>query len=45
MIGGAVLPAGIGVVMQSSGVSTLGLCLSALALTLGGLHLAARRAA
>lgn len=44
MIGGAVLPAGIGVVMQSSGVSTLGLCLSALALTLGGLHLAARRA-
>lgn len=45
MIGGAVLPAGIGVVMQSSGVSTLGLCLFALALTLGGLHLAARRAA
>ena len=45
MIGGAVLPAGIGVVMQSSGVSTLGLCLSALALTLGGLHLAARRSA
>jgi fucose permease len=45
MIGGAVLPAGIGVVMQWSGVSTLGLCLSALALTLGGLHLAARRAA
>ena len=43
MIGGAVLPAGIGVVMQSSGVSTLGLCLSALALTLGGLHLAIRR--
>jgi len=45
MIGGAVLPAGIGVVMQSSGVSMLGLCLSALALALGGLHLAARRAA
>jgi fucose permease len=44
MIGGAVLPAGIGVVMQSSGVSTLGLCLSALALALGGLHLAIRRA-
>jgi fucose permease len=43
MIGGAVLPAGIGVVMQSSGVSTLGLCLSALAVTLGGLHLAVRR--
>jgi fucose permease len=45
MIGGAVLPAGIGVVMQSGGVSMLGLCLSALALVLGGLHLAARRAA
>ena len=45
MIGGAVLPAGIGVVMQSGGVSMLGLCLSALALALGGLHLAARRAA
>jgi fucose permease len=44
MIGGAVLPAGIGVVMQLSGVSTLGLCLSALALTLGGLHLVIRRA-
>lgn len=43
MIGGAVLPAGIGVVMQSSGVSTLGLCLSALAVALGGLHLAIRR--
>jgi len=43
MIGGAVLPAGIGVVMQASGVSTLGLCLSALAVTLGGLHLAVRR--
>ena len=43
MIGGAVLPAGIGVVMQSSGVATLGLCLSALAVTLGGLHLAVRR--
>ena len=45
MIGGAVLPAGIGVVMQSSGVSTLGLCLSALALALGGLHVLSRRAA
>ena len=45
MIGGAVLPAGIGVVMQSSGVSTLGLCLSALALALGGLHMLSRRAA
>jgi fucose permease len=45
MIGGAVLPAGIGVVMQSSGVSTLGFCLSALALALGGLHVLSRRAA
>ena len=45
MIGGAVLPAGIGFVMQWTGVSALGLCLSALALTLSGLHLAARRAA
>ena len=44
MIGGAVLPAGIGVVMQSSGVASLGLCLSALAVALGGLHLAIRRA-
>ena len=44
MIGGAVLPAGIGVVMQSGGVSTLGLCLSALAVALGGLHVAIRRA-
>ena len=43
MIGGAVLPAGIGIVMQASGVSTLGLCLSALAVALGGLHLANRR--
>ena len=45
MIGGAVLPAGIGVVMQSNGVNTLGLCLSALALALGGLHVASRRGA
>ncbi|MDQ6857807.1 MAG: MFS transporter [Chloroflexota bacterium] len=45
MVGGAVLPAAIGVVMQSSGVGALGACLSALALVLGGLHLAARGAA
>ena len=45
MIGGAVLPAAIGVVMQSSGVGTLGLCLSALAVVLGGLHLAVRGSA
>jgi fucose permease len=43
MIGGAVWPAGIGLVMQSNGVSTLGLCLSALAVVLGGLHIASRR--
>ena len=43
MIGGAVLPAGIGLVMQQGGVSALGACLSVLALTLGGLHLAVRR--
>jgi fucose permease len=43
MIGGAALPAAIGVVMQSAGVATLGFCLTALALALGGLHLVARR--
>jgi len=42
MIGGAVLPAGIGLVLQSTGVSSLGICLSALAATFGGLHVAAR---
>ena len=42
MIGGAVLPAGIGLVLQSTGVSSLGICLSALAATLGGLHVIAR---
>jgi fucose permease len=42
MIGGALLPAGIGLVLQSTGVSSLGLCLSALAAAFGGLHLAAR---
>lgn len=43
MIGGAVLPAGIGLVMQSSGVASLGPCLAALAVAFGGLHVAARR--
>ncbi|MEO8632831.1 MAG: MFS transporter [Chloroflexota bacterium] len=43
MIGGALLPAGIGLVMQSNGVSSLGICLTALAVTLGCLHVAARR--
>jgi fucose permease len=42
MIGGAVLPAGIGLVLQATGVSSLGICLTALAAIFGGLHLAAR---
>jgi len=42
MIGGAVLPAGIGLVLQATGVSSLGTCLTALAATFGVLHLAAR---
>jgi fucose permease len=42
MIGGAVLPAGIGLVLQTTGVSSLGICLTALAAIFGGLHLAAR---
>lgn len=42
MIGGAVLPGGIGVVMQWTGVSSLGPSLSALALALTILHVAAR---
>lgn len=42
MIGGALLPAGIGLVLQWSGVSSLGVCLSALAATFGVLHVAAR---
>ena len=42
MIGGAVLPAGIGQVMQTTGVSGLGICLSGLAAAFGGLHVIAR---
>jgi fucose permease len=42
MIGGAVLPAVIGLVLQTTGVSSLGICLTALATIFGGLHLAAR---
>ena len=42
MIGGAVLPAAIGLVLQTTGVSSLGICLAALAGTFGVLHLAAR---
>ena len=43
MIGGAVFPAAIGVVIQGGGVAMLGPCITVLALTLGGLHLLARR--
>ena len=42
MIGGALLPAGIGLVLQSTGVSSLGICLAALAAAFGVLHMAAR---
>jgi len=42
MIGGAVLPAGIGLVLQSTGVSSLGICLSTLAAAFGVIHVAAR---
>jgi fucose permease len=42
MIGGAALPAGIGLVLQATGVASLGICLTALAATFGVLHLAAR---
>ena len=42
MIGGAVLPAAIGLMLQATGVSSLGICLTALAAIFGGLHLAAR---
>jgi fucose permease len=42
MIGGAVLPATIGLVLQSTGVSSLGICLSALAAVFGAIHVGAR---
>ncbi len=42
MIGGAVLPAVIGLVLQATAVSSLGICLTALAAIFGVLHLAAR---
>lgn len=42
MIGGALLPAGIGLVLQSTGVASLGICLSALAAAFGVLHIAVR---
>jgi len=42
MIGGAVLPAAIGLVLQATDVSSLGISLTALAAIFGVLHLAAR---
>jgi hypothetical protein len=36
------LPAGIGLVLQSTGVSSLGICLSTLAAAFGVIHVAAR---
>ena len=42
MIGGAVLPGAVGVVMQTAGVWTLGPCLVGLTLTLAALHGASR---
>jgi fucose permease len=42
MIGGAVLPAAIGLVLQSTGVASLGISLTALAAVFGGIHMAAR---
>jgi len=42
MIGGAVLPAAIGLVLQATDVSSLGISLTALAAIFGALHLAAR---
>ena len=43
MIGGASLPAVVGVLMQSIGVAVLGPCLVAMAAVLAGLHLASTR--
>jgi fucose permease len=45
MIGGAALPAAVGVVMQTVSVAALGPCLVALAVALAGLHLASPRTA
>jgi fucose permease len=44
MIGGATLPAAVGLLMQSIGVAVLGPCLVALAVVLAGLHVASTRA-
>ena len=43
MIGGAVLPAAVGLLMQSVGVAILGPCLVTMAAVLTGLHLVATR--
>lgn len=45
MIGGAVLPAAVGVLMQSIDLAVLGPCLVAMAVVLTGLHLASTRLA
>jgi fucose permease len=45
MIGGATLPAAVGLLMQSSGVAVLGPCLGAMAVVLAGLHIASTRPA
>jgi fucose permease len=43
MIGGATLPAAVGLLMQSTDVAVLGPCLVAMAVVLGGLHVASTR--
>ena len=43
MIGGATLPAAVGLLMQSIGVQVLGPCLVAMAVVLGGLHVGSTR--
>jgi fucose permease len=43
MIGGATLPAAVGLLMQSVGVAVLGPCLVAMAVVLAGLHVASTR--
>jgi fucose permease len=43
MIGGATLPAAVGLLMQSFGIAVLGPCLVAMAAVLAGLHVASTR--
>jgi fucose permease len=45
MIGGATLPAAVGLLMQSIGVAVLGPCLVAMAVVLAGLHVVSTRTA